>query len=252
MLKKRWIAPLLLAMITSLMLSACQPTEVEVTKVVEVEKVVTATPPSDEPQTLVVGLNIADASSLDPHWHFQVPGAVTNYMTYEPLVKITAEDFSIAVPHLAEKWELADDGVTYTFYLRPGVKFSSGNPLTAEDVRFSWMRQKNKKGSPSWFMGWVKDMEVVDDLTLKVILNEPAPGFIMVATIPYLGVLDSKVLKEHGGTDADDAATTDTATAWLDQNSAGSGAYVLTKWSPNAEIVMEANPYYWGGKPAFG
>ncbi len=61
------------------------------------------------------------------------------------------------------------DGVagraTYTFKLRPGVKFTSGNPLTANDVRFSLRRLKNLKDNPSFFMDPVKDIQVVDDLT---------------------------------------------------------------------------------------
>ena len=140
-------------------------------------------------------------------------------------------------------------GVNRTIAQIHALLHLSPNPVTAEDVRFSWMRLKNKQGLPSWFMGWVDEVEVVDDHTVKATLNEAAPGFIMVATIPYMGILDSKVLKEQGGTDAEDAVTADTATPWLDQNSAGSGPFVLKSWDRQAEIVMEANPNYWGEPP---
>ncbi len=62
-------------------------------------------------------------------------------------------------------------------------------------------------------------------------------------------VLDSKVAKENGATDAADADTTDTAKDFIDQQSLGSGAYVQTSWTPKSEIVMEANPNYWRGAP---
>ena len=67
-----------------------------------------------------------------------------------------------------------------------------------------------------------------------------------------MSVLDSKVVKQHGGTDAADADKTDTAKDWLDQNSAGSGPYIETSWKPKEEIVLDANPNYWAGAPKIG
>ena len=58
-------------------------------------------------------------------------------------------------------------------------------------------------------------------------------------------------MKEHGGTDAADASTTDKAKEWLDQNSAGSGPFILTKWAPKSDIELTANPNYWKGAPHF-
>lgn len=205
--------------------------------------------PSGEPKTLVVGLDFGESTSMDPHAHFEIGGALTNYATYEALVKITADDWNTPVPGLAESWDVSEDGLTYTFYLRPEAKFASGNPVTAEDVRFSWMRLRNKRGLPSWFMGWVDEVEVVDDLTVKVTLLEPSPDFLAVATTPYMSIMEAEAVRENGGTDAEDAATTDTATPSLDQNSAGSGPFILTGWTRRNEIVMEANPNYWGERP---
>jgi peptide/nickel transport system substrate-binding protein len=209
-----------------------------------------STAPSGELTTLVVGLDFGESTSMDPHAHFEIGGALVNYATYETVVKITADDWHTPVPALAESWDISEDGLTYTFHLQPEAKFASGNQVTAEDVRFSWMRLKNKQGLPSWFaLGWIEEVEAVDDLTVKATLLKPSPDFLAVATTPYMSVMDSQVVKENGGTDAEDAPTADAATPWLDQNSAGSGPFILTGWTRRNEIVMEANPNYWGEAP---
>ncbi|MBN1318853.1 MAG: ABC transporter substrate-binding protein [Anaerolineales bacterium] len=274
MMGKKILVVLLFA-ITGLILTACSPSgpevikkvvtekvvetviiegtpqvvEKEVTKVVEVEKevekVVTATP-LPETKTLIVGTDLSATTSIDPHSHFEPEPAYANSMSCQTLVKISADNWYEPGPLLAKSWEISDDGLIYTFHLNPEARFSSGNPVTANDVRFSWMRLKNLQGSPSWFMGWVEEIKVVDDLTVQVTLNEPSAAFLQVTAVAWMCVLDSKLVKEHGGSDEPDAATTDTATAWLDQNSAGSGPYILTQWSPRYEIVLEKNPNYWG------
>ena len=65
-------------------------------------------------------------------------------------------------------------------------------------------------------------------------------------TYSSLAVLDSAVVKENGGTDAEDASSTDTAQSFLDNASAGSGMYILTSYTPDEEVVLEKNPNYWG------
>jgi peptide/nickel transport system substrate-binding protein len=85
-----------------------------------------------------------------------------------------------------------------------------------------------------------------------VTLTEPSPAFLSIVAAPAMSIVDSKVVKSKGGTDAADAAKTDKAKDWLDQNSAGSGPFIQTKWTPKAEIVLEANPNYWRGKPKLG
>jgi peptide/nickel transport system substrate-binding protein len=133
--------------------------------------------------------------------------------------------------------------------LRPGITFASGNPLTAEDVRFSWKRLQNVKDNPSLYADIIADIEAVNEATVKVALTEPSPAFVSICAAPAMSILDSKVVREHGGTDAPNADQTDVARDWLDQNSAGSGPFILVRWEPKAEIVLEANPNYWQGKP---
>ena len=70
-------------------------------------------------------------------------------------------------------------------------------------------------------------------------------------TSPAFGILDAEVMKANGGVSEEGADEADQATAWLDQNSAGSGPYIVKGWAPNEEVIMERNPDYWGTAPYF-
>ncbi|MFQ5596264.1 MAG: ABC transporter substrate-binding protein, partial [Anaerolineae bacterium] len=76
-----------------------------------------------------------------------------------------------------------------------------------------------------------------------------SPAFLSIVAAPAMSILDSQVVKAHGGTDAADADQTDQAKDWLNQNSAGSGPFMLAGWTPKGEIVLEANPNHWRGAP---
>jgi peptide/nickel transport system substrate-binding protein len=165
------------------------------------------------------------------------------------LIETLPDSLNTYTPRLAETWDVSDDGLVYTFHLKPGIKFASGNPLTAEDVRFSWTRLANLKGSGSWYIRMVDSIEALDDLTVQVTLQSPSAEFLSAVPTGLLGVLDSKVVIEQGGTDAEDADTTDAAKDYIDQHSVGSGPYIQTSWVPKSEIVLEKNPNYWGELP---
>ncbi len=204
------------------------------------------------PPTLVLVMIMNDVVTLDPHHAYETTNLMIHASTYDTLVEYKPTDLTQVSPRLADSWEVKDNGLTYIFNLHKGVKFTSGNPITAEDVRFSWMRLKNIKDNPAFYADQVKEVAVVDDNTVKVTLTEPSPVFLSVVATPAMSVVDSKTVKAHGGTDAADADKTDKAKDWLDQNSAGSGPFILTKWTPKAEIVLEANANYWRGKPKLG
>jgi peptide/nickel transport system substrate-binding protein len=131
------------------------------------------------------------------------------------------------------------------------VKFVSGNPVTASDVKFSFMRLKNLKDNPAFFMDDVKDVVVVNDTTVRIVLSAPNVAFLAVLAAVPTGIIDAKTVMAHGGTDAPNAKDVDKATEWLNQNSAGSGPYVLKGWTKNAEAILERNPNYWGPRPKF-
>lgn len=207
--------------------------------------------------TLVIAMNLDDVVTLDPAYAGETTNLFIHINTYDTLVDIRPEDLNTIVPRLAEKWEANADFTEFVFHLRKDAKFASGNPVTAADVVFSWDRLLNVAGAPAFNLDGVGKVEAVDDYTVKVSTTvtdgvaQPLPQFLSSAANPSLGIQDSKLVKEHGGTDAADAKTTDKAKEWLDQNSAGSGPFVLTKWSPKAEIELTANKNYWRGAPKF-
>ena len=197
--------------------------------------------------TVIVAGDVQDIITLDPARAYEVTNLTVFHAVYETLINVPADNLTTLEPGLATSWEVSEDGLVYTFHLRDGVTFSSGNPMTAEDIRFSWMRLKNIKGNPSFYADAISNIQVVDDLTLEVTLGQVTPAFLSIVTVPAMSVTDSAVVKANGGTDASDADTTDTAQNYLDQNSAGTGPFILTDWTPNTQATMVRNDRYWNG-----
>lgn len=149
---------------------------------------------------------------------------------------------------LAESWEVSADGTVYTFHLRDDVVFASGNPLTAEDVRWSVERGLNVPGGISWLWGVmgvssVDQVEVVDNLTVRFNLAQPNSLFLPSLELEVMAIVDSVTLK---------AVATDTdpyAHDYLFTRTVGSGPYVVESYNAGSEIVLKAKEDYWGGTP---
>src|SRR4030095_13332622 len=157
----------------------------------------------------IIARNIDDYVTNDVHRTYEYTSQILDTAAYDTLVTVDAPDFTKIQPRLATSWTVSPAGTTYTFTLRRGVKFTSGNPLTANDVRFSLLRLKNLKDNPSFFMDPVKDVQVVDDLTIKIVLSAPDASFLAALAAVPCGVADSKVVMSKGGTAADDAKDKD-------------------------------------------
>jgi len=196
--------------------------------------------------TIIVAMHMDDVITLDPHHAYERTNVMIHHNTYDTLVEFKPSNFNIASPRLAVKWDITKNGLIYIFYLRPSIKFASGNTFTAEDVCFSWNRLINLKGNPSFYSNIIRNIKMIDDLTVTVELKHPSPAFLSIVAAPAMCILDSKIVKLNGGKSTFDASQTDTAKAWLDQNSAGSGPFVLVKWKPKSEIVLQKNQNYWG------
>lgn len=194
--------------------------------------------------TVVVAIG-AGFSTLDPGYVYEkYPPLIVN-ACYENLFKFYSND-GAPEPCLADTYEFSEDGLTLTVKLKEGVTFASGNPMTSADVLFSINRCKNLQGNPSFICDTIESMEAPDDQTVVFHLTQADSAILSKLTYSSLAVLDSAVVKENGGTDAEDASSTDTAQAYLDTTSAGSGMYVMTSYIPDEEVVLEKNQNYWG------
>src|SRR5438477_10122641 len=187
-----------------------------------------AAPAAGANQNLIIALDQADVKTLDPAREFEFQAAFVVLNTYDTLInQKSADDLNTFVPALAKSWTISPDGKEYTFVLRDDVRFASGNAFTADDVKFSLLRLKNIKGNPAWMMDSLKDVQVVDKSTVKTILTDPFGDWLAVLSGPNSGILDSKLVMQQGGSAAADADQTDKAEEWMNQNSAGSGPFVI-------------------------
>ena len=169
------------------------------------------------------------------------------HVTYDTLVTFTGEDLTTIRPSLATRWSTSPDGLTYTFTLRPNVKFASGNPLTSADVKWSFERIMHIKGNGAWLLDGVDAVLTPDPATVVIKLSRPVPALLPILTAPPLSPLDMKVVTANGGDAGTEAKDKDTAEGYLNAHSAGSGAFVMTSYVPNQEIVLVKNPTYWRG-----
>ncbi len=201
--------------------------------------------------TLVLGVDISDARTFDPARQFEYSPPITMKAAYETLVTVSPGDYGTLKPLLAETWKLVEGGKAWEFKLKKGVKFASGNSLTAEDVKFSFERLANLKDQPADMAENLGPIEVVDAQTVRIAMadkNQPLLTFL--SSVTY-AVYDSKTVIAQGGTSGKDAEKADKATTWLDTHSAGTGPYVLTGWTRNQEVVLERNKNYWRAPAAF-
>lgn len=198
--------------------------------------------------TLVVGEGF-DITTLDPARTLDLTSCMVHLATYDTLVTFAGEDLKTPKPLLASSWQISRDGKTYTFALRRGAKFATGRELTADDVKWSFDRVKNVKGIAAFLMDGVEAIAVRDPQTVILQLKAPQPSLIPILAHPSLGVLDGKTVSEHGGNATPDAKTLDHAEQFLNQQSPGTGPFILQSYSPGNELVLARNTNYWRGTP---
>lgn len=202
--------------------------------------------------TLVIADRIDDIVSLDPAEVFEFAGGDATRNMYDKLVEFDPNNIGALVGGLAESWSISDDGMAYTFKIRQGIKFHSGNPVTAADAEFSLRRAVALKKTPSFILtqfGFNADnlkerIRATGDYELQVTVDKPyAPTFFLYCLTATIGsVVDSKLAREH-------EQDGDWGYEWLKTHTAGSGAYTLRAWKPNESYVLERNDGYWRGEP---
>ncbi len=197
------------------------------------------------PKALIIVQQPGSLRTVDPGRASEVDAAAISRALYDSLLSLNGAD---PAPGYATHWTVSPDGLTYTFDLHSDWKFSDGTPVTPEDYIFSCQRQRNNKSDASWLLGNVASMTKSGPNQIKVTLKSLDVDFLRLVPNPSLGVTNAAIVRAHGGTDAADAATTDTATTWLDQHSAGTGPFMIDHWDRGSEMVLRANPHYWGPK----
>lgn len=203
--------------------------------------------PATAGTTLLVGTNLNNIRTLDPGRTIEVTGMMMEHVMYDTLVTFEGEDLRTPKPLIATSWRVSADGLLYTIAIRDDVRFISGNPLTAADVKWSLDRVLNLKANTLFLLEGVEDVIAVNPRTVALRLKAPNPSLIPILSHPGLGVLDSKLLMEKGGDASTAANTKDQGEAYMNTRSAGSGSFALTSYIPAQELVMERNPNYWRG-----
>ncbi|MFM7146205.1 MAG: ABC transporter substrate-binding protein [Actinomycetales bacterium] len=196
---------------------------------------------ADDPVVLTIGIN-EDIDSANPFTGLSSLAYEVATLQYPTLTQYAAEDFSI-VPGLAESWEESSDQKTWTYRLRPGMKWSDGTPLTAEDVAYTLNRIIDGKYEKTNFGSYVESMvraEVVDDLTVRVEVSRPSPVmdhlFIFIIPKHIWESIDGKEVRTYENVGTPQSPTV------------GSGPYVMVERQPGQFTRLKANPNWWGGQ----
>jgi ABC-type transport system substrate-binding protein len=186
-----------------------------------------------------------DITTLDPaigydwvNWSM-IKSLYSRLMDYEP-------GTANLVPSLAESFDVSEDGLTYTFKLRPGVKFSNGRAVVASDVKYSIERAVNPKtqGPGAGFFGAITGFDAVsggtsetlsgietpDDQTVIFKLSRPDATFLHVLAINFASVVPKEAVEAAAGD--------------FGKKPVGSGTYILKDWTIGQKLVFERNPDY--------
>jgi peptide/nickel transport system substrate-binding protein len=199
--------------------------------------------------TLVIDKSL-DVQTADPGRDNTTTGRMLFHAVYDTLLTFNTADVSKPDPMLAESYTVSKDAKTFTFVLRQGAVFSDGTPVTSADVVFSFNRLRNLRGGAAYLAGGLT-VTASDPRTVVLTSEKPNLAVPYLLTNPSLSVLNSKVVIANGGTDAANANQADRAQAYLNDNSVGSGRYVIERFSTSDQIVLRANPRFWGTKPTY-
>jgi peptide/nickel transport system substrate-binding protein len=264
-MNKRWMKITSLVLAGSLLLTACEDPETTTPTPVDLNsskaEVTLATDMSKNPEaakkridTFIAGMSSPQGVFNPYFYHNGWDGNVTSVL-FASLVDV--DSTGKFIPSLAEKWEVSDDQLTYTFKLREGLKFSDGSPLTAEDVAFTLTLLHDKaydgetdislvhvKGGKEYKEGKatsISGIEVIDPLTIKITTEKVNATALQILGGPVL----SKAYygKNYTPGNLDYIRT-------LHGKPLGAGPYKLEKYVPGQEVRFKANEHYFAGKPA--
>lgn len=203
-------------------------------------------------RTLLVG-NAAEPADLDPHLASVLNDQIVVNTLFEGLT-ILDERSTRALPGAAESWAASADGLVWTFKLRDGLRWSNGDPLTADDFVQSWRRILNPAfaAENAWYLFALKNAEAynakkitdatavgfraTDARTLVLTLERPTPYLPALVSMPAWFPVNPRALAAFDG-------MAKRSTAWTRPGAlVSNGAFTLAEWQPNARIVLAKNP----------
>lgn len=165
-------------------------------------------------------------------------GRYISAFIYETLFKLDNDTLE-PVPHIAKSWDISDDRLTYTFYLRDDVTFSDGVRLTAHDAKFTMdmiVNPDNDTGPIRSYLNDIESVEVIGDYTIRFQMKRPYFGHLVT-----LGLLDVMPKHLHQGDELN--------TSKYNRAPVGSGPYVFGGWETGQRITLLRNENYWGEAP---
>ena len=201
----------------------------------------------DAANAIIFGVG-TDVDELDPRTTDTQEGYIAAANVYDCLVLYDLGATTIR-PGLAESWEISDDGRVYTFKLRQGVSFHDGEPFNADAV-VTWYNSIDEEAPDSQYdavrmvyiadfiTNWIDSVEAVDESTVRMTLPEPYAPLLANLAIPIAGIISPAAIARG----LDDVMV----------NPSGTGAFRLARpddWTRDSQLVLEANPDYWGGAP---
>src|SRR6187455_1293314 len=194
--------------------------------------------------TLVFAVETLSAQTLDPILEGRPGNAVYQAVMYDSLVGFNLAKGGVG-PGVAERWELAPDGLAWTFFIRPGQTFHNGDKLTAHDVKFSLERQMGPgslAAAAASMRRTIKSIEVVDDLTVKVNTTSPQlgmPAGLSRAVAPEGAIMPKAYIEKVGEEE-------------FRKKPIGSGPWKFVRNVPGDRIEFTAvTTPHWRGRPHF-
>lgn len=186
-----------------------------------------------------------DIATFDPDNGFEVAGLGAILAVYQNLVEYKPGTTELQ-GLLAESWTVSEDGLIYTFKIRPGVTFHDGKPMTSAEVKAAFDRRRDEKAAfaLSYFFWNVQKMDTPDPETLVISLGMPQPSFLdTMASAWGPKVAGPGALVDNAGEDR--------SATYLNENADGTGPYVLKEFKRGEGYVLERFEPYWGEKPYF-
>jgi peptide/nickel transport system substrate-binding protein len=192
--------------------------------------------------TIVVGLQ-AEPTTLDSQQISDYNSHRAAYGIYDMLLRFKDESTEVE-PGLAERWEISENGLEYTLYLRHGIKFHDGTDFNAEAVKFNIDRQIDPNHPyhdtgefpyAEFTWGMVDRVEVVDTYTVKFILKDRFAPFLNHLAMHPAAMASPAAIEKYGRD--------------FSIHPVGTGPFKFVSWTPGVEVVLEKNPDYWRGAP---